>query len=197
MAIGKEQQRLRRWFQRHAWHTMNTPTNQGFYLASPIENSAGLMERARDPKTGEVREFARERCMDIELDRFNCSYVTFKIFERKHWWKRDPSVPANSISGYNWIPSDDFEDWPRQPTASYSVPCEDALRLAELIKAAQDDWLKVRPSKNHLTFMERIAKNCPIRWIGRNSSYEEIKWVYSNERLRKERENKQYNELKA
>ena len=65
------------------------------------------------------------------------------------------------------------------------------MRLAELIKAAQDDWLKVRPSKNHLTFMERIAKNCPIRWIGRNSSYEEIKWVYSNERLRKERENEQ------
>jgi len=35
--------------------------------------------------------------------------------------------------------------------------------------------------------MERIAKSCLIRWIGVNSSYDEIKWTYSNERLRQER----------
>ena len=184
--MNEAQKKLRRWFQRHGWHTGNTPTGQGFYLESPVENCAGSIHRALDTKTGQVREYCWEAFAGIELDRFCCDYISLSIYERKHWWKRDLSVSADDHTGYTWIPSDDFEPWPRQATASISIPAHDIIKLAELIQAAKADWMAVRKTKNHLNFMERIAKSCGIRWIGVNSSYEEIKWTYSNERLRQE-----------
>ena len=81
----------------------------------------------------------------------------------------------------------DFDEWKRQPDAVVQLPARDIVKLAELIHAAKEDWLKDRPNKRHLNFMERIAKSCGLRWIGVNSSYDEIKETYSNERLRKER----------
>lgn len=187
MAMSKEQARIRRWFQRHGWSTGNTPTGMGFYIESPVENEAGGMHSAFDTDTEKAREFCWEKYMDIELDRFNCDYVTISIHKRRHWWKQDPSIPAGDHGGYRWVPSDDFEKWRRTPDASIDIPAADILKLAELIKEAQADWLRVRKSRKHLNFMERIAKSCCIRWIGVNSSYEEIKWTYSNERLREER----------
>ena len=184
--MGDQQRKLRKWFQRHGWHTADTPTERGFWLRSPIENCAGLGEYGRDPETNLPREFAWERCLDIELDRLTCDTVTFSIYKRRHWWKRDLTAKKDGTE-YTWIPSDDFEEWNHQPDASIQLPARDIVKLAELIQAAQEDWLKVRPTKNHLNFMERIAKQCGVRWIGVNSSYEEIKETYSNERLRKER----------
>lgn len=187
MAMSEKQAKLRRWFQRHGWHTGNTPTGQGFWLKSPVENCAGGMYHAVDPETGKTRQFCWEREMGIELDRFNCDYVTISIYRRRHWYRRDPSIQENDHGGYSWVPSDDFEKWKRHADASINIPASDILKLAELIKEAQADWLRVRKSRRHLNFMERIAKSCCIRWIGVNSSYEEIKWTYSNERLREER----------
>jgi len=184
--MGDKQRKLRKWFQRHKWHTADTPTGHGFWLSSPIENCAGNAEYARDPKTNLPREFAWERMLGVELDRFTCDTVTFSIYKRRHWWKRDPTAKTDGTE-YTWIPSDDFDEWKRQPDASIQLPARDIVKLAELIQAAQEDWSKGRPSKNHLNFMERIAKQCDTRWIGVNSSYDEIKQTYSNERLRKER----------
>lgn len=186
MAMSDEQKKLRRWFRDHGWHTSDTPTGQGFYLESPIENCAGSTEWATDPKTGKDRLFSKERFLAVELDRFSCDYLTFQVFTRKHWWKRDPSIMEKDIGGYTWVPSDDFGEWPRWGV-SVNIPARDIVKMADLIKAAQADWMKCRKTKNHLNFMERIAKSCLIRWIGVNSSYDEIKWAYSNERLRQER----------
>lgn len=190
MSMSAEQKKLRRWFRDHGWHTSDTPTGHGFYMESPVENSAGLMHWGEDAKTGQKREYAKESYIGIELDRFCCDHVTLEVFTRKHWWKRDPSVNENCIGGgYSWVPSDDFEEWPRNGI-TVNIPAMDIIKMAELIKEAQADWMKCRKSKRHLNFMERIAKSCPIRWIGVNSSYDEIKWTYSNERILKER-NKQ------
>lgn len=183
MAINDKQKQLRRWFQRHGWHTGNTPTSKGFYLESPIENRAGGMHSQNG------REYCNEAYLGVELDRFLCDHVTLEIYTRKHWWKKAPNQlkPEEGIGGgYTHEPSDDFEDWPRHGVYM-NIPAQDIIKLAELIKAAQDDWNNGRKTKNHLNFMERIAKGCGIRWIGVNSSYDEIKWTYSNERLRKER----------
>lgn len=184
--MGDKQRRLRKWFQRHGWHTSNTSTGQGFWLDSPVENCAGLVEWEFDEKTGEEREWCKERYLGVELDRFTCDTVCLSIHTRRHWWKRDPTAKMDGTE-YTWIPSDDFEEWNHQPDASIQLPARDIVKLAELIQAAQEDWLEGRPTKNHLNFMERIAKQCGTRWIGVNSSYEEIKETYSNERLRKER----------
>ena len=186
MAMSEQQRRLRRWLRDHGWHTGTTPTGQGFYLESPVENCAGGMEWATDPETGKSRCYSKERLLTVELDRFNCEYLTIQVLNRKHWWKRDPSIKDSDIGGYTWVPSDDFEDWPRWGD-SVNIPARDILKMADLIRAAQADWMKGRKTKKHLNFMERIAKSCPIRWIGVNSSYDEIKWTFSNERLRKER----------
>lgn len=186
MAMSAEQKKLRRWFRDHGWHTCDTPTGQGFYMESPVENGAGLGHWGTDPKTGQRREYAKEAYLGIELDRLCCDYVTLEIFTRKHWWKRDPSIREGDIGGYPWVPSDDFEEWPRNGV-TMNIPARDIIKMADLIKAAQVDWMKGRKTKNHLTFMERISKSCLVRWIGVNSSYDEIKWTYSNERLRKER----------
>lgn len=184
--MGDKQRKLRKWFQRHKWHTADTPTGHGFWLDSPVENCAGLGEWGYDEKTGGDRDCCKERYLGVELDRFTCDTVCLSIYTRRHWWKRDLTAKTDG-SEYTWIPSDDFEEWKRQPDASIQLPARDIVKLAELIQAAQEDWLKDRPTKNHLNFMERIAKNCTTRWIGVNSSYDEIKETYSNERLRKER----------
>jgi len=192
MAMSGEQKRLRRWFRDHGWHTTDTPTGQGFYIKSPVENKAGLSHWGTDPETGERREYAKEAYLGVELDRFNCDHVTLEVFTRKHWWKpaQNPLKPEEGIGGgYSWEPSDDFEPWPRNGV-SVNIPAKDIIKMAELIKAAQADWMRGRKTKNHLNFMERISKSCLVRWIGVNSSYEEIKWDYSNERLRKERAKK-------
>lgn len=189
MAMSSEQKKLRRWFRDHGWHTSDTPTGQGFYLESPIENRAGGMHYAIDPATGEEREYSNEALLSVELDRFCVDHMTLEIRTRKHWWKKaeNPLRPEENLGGgYSWEPSDDFEDWPRS-AAYINIPAKDVIKMAELIKAAQADWMKGRKSKNHLNFMERISKSCLVRWIGVNASYDEIKWTYSNERLRKER----------
>ncbi len=177
MAMSKAQKKLRQWFQRHGWHTANTPTGLGFYMESPVENRAGGMRRSVDPKTGEKREYCNEAYLGVELDRIFCDHLTFEIFTRKHWWKRDPSIAEDDHGGYTWVPSDDFEDWPRNGV-TVNIPTEDILKLADLIRAAQAEWMEGRKG---------ISKHCLVRWIGVNSSYTEIKWTYSNERLRKER----------
>ena len=184
--IGEKQRKLRKWFQRHGWHTANTPTGQGFWLDSPVENCAGLGEWGYDEKTGENRCCCKERYLGVELDRFTCDTISISIYTRRHRWKRDPTAKTDGTE-YTWIPSDDFDECNHQQDASIQHPARDIGKLAELIKAAQEDWMKCRPTKNHLNFMERIAKSCVTRWIGVNSSYEEIKETYSNERLRKER----------
>ena len=184
--IGEKQRKLRKWFRRHGWHTADTPTRRGFWLDSPIENCAGCGEWGYDEKTGTHREFAWERYLDVELDRFTCDTVAISIYKRRHWWKRDLTAKTDGTE-YTWVPSDDFDEWERQPDAIIQLPARDIVKLAELIQAAQEDWLKDRPTKNHLNFMERIAKSCTTRWIGVNSSYDEIKETYSNKRLRKER----------
>lgn len=184
--MGDQQRKLRKWFRRHGWRTAQTPTGNGFWLDSPVENCAGLGEWGYDEKTGKNRGCRKERYLGVELDRFSCDTVCLSIYTRRHWWKRDQTAKTDG-SEYTWIPSDDFDEWKRQPDASIQLPARDIVKLAELIQAAQEDWLKDRPSKNHLNFMERIAKSCNTRWIGVNSSYDEIKGTYSNERLRKER----------
>ena len=190
MAMSEQQKNLRRWFQRHGWHTADTPTGTGVYLETPVQNSAGLAYMAVDPNTGKRREYAKEAFAAIELDRFGCEYITLSIFERKHWWKRDMSVPDGTWRMYSWVPSDDFEDWKRDPDASVSIPARDILKLAELIQEAQKDYCRVRKRKYSPRLFSSL-KNCLVRWIGVNSSYEKIKWTYSNERLRQERQEKE------
>ena len=183
MPISKKTRNLRKWFQRHKWHTCNTPTGSGFFAESPVMNCAGMIHFEKDTK----REFSWEHYMSVELDRFNCEYLSFLIFSRKHYWKRDPRVPGNGF-WYNTVPSDEFSEWDNGNEAVYmSIPARDIIRLAEMVKAAQEDWLAKRPTRKHMNFMERISKNCGVHWIGRNSSYEKIKQVFSNDRLMEER----------
>ena len=184
--MSKIQKRLRDWFRRRGYHTGNTPTDQGFWLESPVMNNAGSMHSFVD-EDGMRKKFCWEYKTDYELDRFCCDYLTIKLYRRKHIWKRDPNVPfkRGCSMGYSHIPSDDFTEW--EDCGYYNMPIGDVFKLSELCKVAYDEWLSVRKTKNHLNFMERISKSCGIRWIGRNSSYDDIKWTYSNERLRKER----------
>lgn len=182
MSLSEKSKRLRKWFQRHKWHTSNTPTGSGFFLESPVMSCAGIMHTEKN--TG--KEFNWEHCIAIELDRFNCAYLTFRIFSRKHYWKRDLRVPNNGF-WYSTVPSDEFSEW-KNDAVYMNIPAIDILKLAEMIKASQNDMVAKRPEKNHHGFMERAIKKCGIRWLGRNSSYEEIKKTYSNDRLMKERE---------
>lgn len=183
--ISETQKKIRKWFRRHGWKTAQTPTDNGFILTSPVENCAGYAYSLVDKNTGKEKVFCWEKMLDIELDRFNCDFVNFSIYKRRHIWKKDPTAKTDG-SEYTWIPSDEFEEWTIKPE-SIDIPVQDILKLAELIKAAQEDWLSERPTKRHLNIMEHIAKTCKIRWIGVNSNYLEIKNAFSNDRLRYER----------
>lgn len=180
--MNDRQKGLREWFRRHKWSTHNTPTGEGFYLESPVLNGAGVGHY--DMKS--MREYAKEAYMSVELDRFSCKTVQIDIYERKHWWKRDMSVPEKSCMGYSHIPSDDFENWPDKPTASMVIPASDIIKLAELIQEAQKDYCKSR-KKPYSPGSFSVMKNCLCNWIGVNSSYEAIKSIYSNERLKREK----------
>lgn len=119
------------------------------------------------------RYYCKEAYAEIELDRFTCESVSIQIFERKHYYN-------GSMNGKEpCVPSDDFSEWTRHTeTASISLPAKDIMKLAEIIRAAQAEWMQGRPSKNHLNFMERIAKCCKLYWIGVNATYETIKAEY-------------------
>lgn len=174
-AMNKNEKRLRKWLQRNKWHTSNTPTGRGFYIESPIENSAGSVYRGYDPKTKQNREYAWERFLGIELDRFTCDYVSLSIHKRKHWWKRDNSVPEHDCFGYSWVPSDDFDEW---VCDSYiNIPADDILKIAELIKATRESF---KPSSKR-------SWKTHLRFIDRNTGYADIKWSFSNDRLRQQR----------
>ena len=182
--INECQKKLRRWFRSHGWRTVGTGI--GWLLVSPVENVAGLSYRSVNPDTGENQEYTNEMYAAFELDGFRCEYVNINIFKRKHWWKRDSSVPDNGF-WYSYVPSDDFEEWPREPTASISIPARDIVKMAELIKEGQKDCIAIRTGKASARMSDRLSKHIGIRWIGVNSSYDEIKRTYSNERLKKER----------
>ena len=186
MAMSEEQKRLRRWFQSHGWHTADN-NGLGAYLESPIESCAGSVYYDKDPKTGQMREFCWERAMDIDINGLAYNYITFSIYERRHWWIRDLSVEKNG-PGYTWVPSDDFEDWKRQPDASINIPTRDILKLAELIVEVQKDECRYRKIPYKPSLFASVKKSI-CRWIGVNTSREKIAWTYSNERLRQEREN--------
>jgi hypothetical protein len=183
MAISDAQKKLRTWFQRHGWHTNNTSTGWGFWLNSPVENNAGLMYKDINPETGEKQEYCKEKCLGVELDRFDCKYVSFIIYERKHWWKKDPTA-KNDMTEYTTVPSDEFGEWKGIPSASISIPAKDIVKMAELILAAQKEYKEEFPDRNP-NDLNRETNSCIPRWIGVNSSYEEIENIYSNERLRK------------
>lgn len=178
--IGEFQKRIRRWFRRHGWRTSNTPTGQGVYIESPVHHKSGCI--MYDIETKE--RYVEEAKLEVELDRFNCGYCTLWICHRKHFLERDHSVPDNGF-WHSHVLSDRFSDW--ETAGCVNVPAEDIIRLADLIRAAQEDWMDGRPSKNHRTFMERIADDCTPDWIGRNATYEGIKERYGNDRLRKAR----------
>lgn len=183
MAMNEAQKKIRSWFRRHKWSTNNTPTGYGFYLESPTESCSGTVAEAIDPETGRKRRYVLERYLAIEMDRFTCAYLTLSIYTRKHWLKRDPSVPDGTGFGFPWIHSDDFEPWPDRPAATFNIPARDVLKLAELVKAAGEDF-GGRPG---VSFMERIARGCGPDWIGVNTDYRSLAYAYSNERLRAER----------
>ena len=172
--MSQAQAKLRRWFRRHGWLTSNTSTDEGFYIESPIHHKTGLVSKAVNPKTGKVQWYEDEARMGIELDRFLVNYVCIHIWERKVWLKGDWEHGLR----HTYDP-EDFGDWEEYNDGDWiDIPAEDIIKLADLIKAAQEDWLRGRKTKNHLNFMEGIAKKCDKDWIGRNSSYEEIKARY-------------------
>ena len=155
--IGEAQKKLRAWFRRHGWRTDTTPTGNGFHLETPVQNDAGLTKIFWED--GKKLEYCREIFASIELDRFNCDYVTFTLYARKHWWKPATDRFPEGWKGYSFVPSDDFSEWERKDGSWFSIPARDIIKLAELIKAAQADWMQGRKTKNHLNFMERIARH--------------------------------------
>lgn len=163
--MNEAQKKLRKWLRRHGWNTAQPPTGNGFWLWSPVEHKYSTVHYDKSEKTPFVKEL---QCV-IELDRFTCDYVTLRIEERKMRAYRN--AQTNDIEyRYN---EEDFEEWEESP--NINLPAEDILKLAELIKAAQEDWANDRPSKHYLRFDERIAKSCMPFWVGRNCTYKSLK----------------------
>lgn len=164
--------KLVRWFHTRKWRTCSRAGDTGIYLESPVHNCAGLMERQG------TRWFCWERKLSAELYSGGSGFVNIRIFQRKHYWKPDPSVPSNGF-WYTHIPSDEFSEWTEFNKAPYvDVPVGDIIQLGKLLEAMRSDYGE-KPQKIH--------DHCG-GVIGRDTSYEKIEWGYSNERLRKERE---------
>lgn len=174
--------KLKNNLRRRGWSVRNTPTGTGFYIESPTLSSAGLNHVFTD-KDGIKREYSKESFAAMELDRFNCKGVSIRVYERKHFWERDKSVPDNGF-WYSHVPSDKFSKW--EEKGYTEIPAEDFLKIAELITESQKQYCLDR-KKNYSPSLFRIVKNMGSRWLSRNSSHEEIKETYNNNRLRKER----------
>ena len=163
--MNEAQKKLRKWFRRHGWHTAQPSTGNGFWLWSPVEHKYSTIHYDKSEKTPFVKE---TQCV-IELDRDTCDYITLKMKERK---MRVYCNAQTNTTEYRYN-EEDFGEWEEGPYID--LPAEDILKLAELIKAAQEDWASGRPSKNHLRFFERIAKSCMPFWVGRNCTYKSLK----------------------
>lgn len=181
--MTEKEKSLRKWFQRHGWHTNSTPTGSGFYMESPICSGAGSIHYAINPQTGNKEEYSSESFVGIELDRYECKYVSINCYKRKQWWKKDNTVPNNGF-WYSTVPSDEFSEW---EDAGYTcIPAEDILKIAEMITESQKEYCRIR-KKKYSPGMFSAAKEKCARWIKRNTSYDSIKWDYSNKRLMQER----------
>lgn len=175
MGISEKQKRLRRWFRDHGWHTSQTVSGHGFYLESPIHHQTGHLSIAVNPKTGKRQTYENEAVCTIGLDDNFVNQINLGVYMRKVWLCDSSGVPIHRFA------EEDFEDWPDYNNAYHiSLPAEDILKLAELIKEAQDDWEKSNASvsKEWLAYTKRMAKQFTNNWIGRNSSYEIIKQRY-------------------
>ena len=125
--MNETEKKLRAWFRRKAYSTGNTPTNNGFYLLSPVYNNAGTLYDAVD-ENGKHITYVNETYASIELDRFSCSYLHFTPYTRKHIW--DKIKDPKQWNGERVVPSDKFTEW--ESGHSIVIPAEDIIKMAEL-----------------------------------------------------------------
>ncbi|ADL36000.1 hypothetical protein bpr_II060 (plasmid) [Butyrivibrio proteoclasticus B316] len=166
--MNETEKKLRAWFRRKAYSTGNTPTNNGFYLLSPVYNNAGTLYDAVD-ENGKHITYVNETYASIELDRFSCSYLHFTPYTRKHIW--DKIKDPKQWNGERVVPSDKFTEW--ESGHSIVIPAEDIIKMAELIKASQEEYCRARDMKTSKIKLSPYAK-----LIGRTTSYEKIKKDY-------------------
>lgn len=177
MKMSETQKKLREWFRRHRWHTVQTISGHGFYLESPIHHQSGALRVAVNPKTGKEQYYEDEAVCTIDLDDQFVNMINLGIYMRKVW------LCDSADGSVHRFAEEDFDEWPDYNDACHiSLPAEDFLKLAELIKAAQADSERFNASvsKKWLAYTKRMAKTFTEDWIGRNASYENIKRRYSS-----------------
>lgn len=173
MARSQVVKRMVRWLHNRGWHTSSRSGESGIYMESPVNSAHGLLRYDKVSK----RYFSMEYMLSLDFDFVGSKYLSVRIFQRKHFMDRDTSVPDNSL-WFTYIPSDDFSEW----TSWSDVPC---------MHLPVEDFIHIGKLLEQMRFESNIkdgSANSPCgELIGRDTSYEKIKWGYSNERLKQER----------
>lgn len=180
MAKTKAIKRCIAWLRRRCWHSFSNLGTDGIVLESPVHVNAGVMHYDDARKT----QFSWESKAEFELSASSADYVTVRVWRRKHFWKESGIFKKGSPTKAFWFsfePSeDDFSPWTyradgKEMTAV--IPVDDFLKAAEIFEKIRQD-----------ARIKEAAIHDPCgQIIGRDTSYEQIRRAYSNERLMKER----------
>ena len=133
--ISEMQKKIRRWFQRHGWHTGNTPTGTGAFLEAPVQKGVGYVQsyydKAGNPVTEEKRlHWHNEYIAQFEIDRFDPNKLEIGIFK-------------NAV----FTAGPDFEQknkpWPNHPECYFHMSYTELKKLTELMEVciAEDKQL--------------------------------------------------------
>ena len=166
--------KIKRWLGKRGWNY------SGSYYESPVYDNGGFC--FTDPSTGEItKQWSEESYASFCIEP---SVVGIKLCKRKHIYKRDESVPNDNF-WHSFVPSDEFTEWEEKGYAA--IPAEDILKLAELIIAHQKEYCEIRDIHSNPSDFKITKKNKQHQFIGRTTTYEEIKRIFGNETLREKR----------
>lgn len=142
--ISKAQQLIRRWFQRHGWHTNSTPTKHGAWLWAPVQTT-GYYGRFI-PFHG-CTHCRKESKPSIEIDRFGEEKIYFTLEQRIIYEDVSENVLTDEQKKQ--------QEW--QKTGHFYLTFQEVKKLAELVDATSKEYETFR-KKHHLPKKEKLEE---------------------------------------
>ena len=176
-------EKIKAWFRSKKW-LAGQSGHGGYILASPVNSRASAIYYDNYIKH---KHYYIETYLVFEQDFLTSGYnqILIKTYERKHYYKEDPSVP-NDHFWFKQIIDDEYSDW--EEKGSCYIQAASILKLADMIKECQKEYNNLDLDK---------YKNFPHKFLEVDSSFinildvnttdEKLKYRYGNDRLRKER----------
>lgn len=140
--MSDAQRRLRRWFQRHGWHTNNTQTNRGVNLEMPVQKGANYVSWP----------YRKDGTLIPEEEQYHWHIEYLPHLRIEGDYQGDyPELDSDTleIAVYKrevYTKGPDFEKknkpWPHQPETYITISYEELKKIMEMMNVCKEDYGK-------------------------------------------------------